>query len=147
MHVHATKQTWYDCFCTRLEVARKAVGDEETLARLIVIAFGAGKFSSTLKHNRPVPTTRLRRELECRFRVVLVDEHRTLSFYYQMAECHLANERWSKRDGGSVVGCHQHLMLHAHLASRRQCGDEHPSASACSVAPHARCTCGVTTPS
>jgi hypothetical protein len=57
MRVHATKQARYDRFCTRLEeVARKAVVDEEARARPIVIAYGAGKFSFTLKHNRPVPT-------------------------------------------------------------------------------------------
>jgi hypothetical protein len=33
-----------------------------------------GKFSSTLKQNRHMPTTRRPQELECRFRVVLVDE-------------------------------------------------------------------------
>jgi hypothetical protein len=59
--------------------------NEEVRARPIVIAYGAGKFSSTLKPPWPKPTTRLRQELERHFRVVLVDEHRTSSFYYGMA--------------------------------------------------------------
>jgi hypothetical protein len=86
MRVHATKQARYDHCCTRLEeVARKAVNDEKARARPIVIAYGAGEFSSTLKHNWPVPTTRLRRELERLRKVVLVDEHRTSSFHYESA--------------------------------------------------------------
>jgi hypothetical protein len=86
MRVHATRHARYDRFCTRLEeVARKAVGEEEARARPIAIASEAGKFSSTLMHNRPVPTTRLRRELERCFRMVLDDEHRASSFQYGTA--------------------------------------------------------------
>jgi hypothetical protein len=117
MRVHATKQARYDRFCPRLEeVARKAVGDEEARARPIVIAYGAGKFSSTLKHNRPVPTTRLRHELERHYRVVLVDEHRTSSLHYgtatQLRDIYRASDgryvrgvQWC--DATNTVGCTQ----------------------------------------
>jgi hypothetical protein len=87
VHASACHQaSMHDRFCTRLEeVARKAVGDEEARARPIAIASEAGKFSSTLMHNRPVPTTRLRRELERCFRMVLDDEHRASSFQFGTA--------------------------------------------------------------
>jgi hypothetical protein len=81
---NATEHARCDRFRTLLEeVVRQAVGDEEARARLIVIAYGAGKFLSTLRHNQHVPITRLRRETHCR--VVLVDEHQMSSFHYGAA--------------------------------------------------------------
>jgi hypothetical protein len=61
------------------------VRDEEVRARPIVTAYGAGKFSPTLKPPWPMPTTRLQQELERHFLVVLVDEHRTSSSHYETA--------------------------------------------------------------
>jgi hypothetical protein len=70
--------------------------------------------SSTLKHNRPVPTTRLRWELERRYRVVLVVEPGTSSFHYgtatQLRDIYRASDGWYVRgmqwcDATNTFGC------------------------------------------
>jgi hypothetical protein len=116
-------------------VAYAAVG-EVARSWQIIVAHGAGKFLPSARCRRPAPTTRLQREMEWHFRVAPVDEHHTHQLLYG-TEARLGGEGGCRDAMPSLRGAVRPPSIG--MITRAPWS----FVGAYSVAPNARCTCGV----